>query len=132
MSDWSGPPASANYLAFGYTAVQNDVLVLYGWLFDVSQRTPANAQVLGKRYLGSHGRSRRAQSGARIRGRYHRPVRAANPCSAPRSIFVSNRTGHKEIWMMDPDGSNQQQITHFNSLSIEPAVSPDGIKNCVH
>ena len=28
MTDWSGPPVSANYLAFGYTAVQNDELVL--------------------------------------------------------------------------------------------------------
>ena len=53
MSDWAGPPVSANYLAFGYTAVQNDVLVLSGWLFDLSRGTPANAQVIGKRYLGS-------------------------------------------------------------------------------
>ena len=28
------PPASANYLAFGYTAVQDDQLVLYGWLYN--------------------------------------------------------------------------------------------------
>jgi len=34
----------------------------------------------------------------------------------------------KEIWMMDPDGSNQKQITHFNSLSIQPAISPDSSK----
>ena len=43
MSDWSSPPAQANYLAFGYTAAQNGVLVLYGWLYDLSQDTPANA-----------------------------------------------------------------------------------------
>ena len=42
--------------------------------------------------------------------------------------FVSSRTGHKEIWVMDPDGKNQRQITHFNSISIEPGVSPDGSK----
>ena len=29
---------------------------------------------------------------------------------------------------MDPDGKNQRQITHFNSTSIEPSVSPDGSK----
>jgi TolB protein len=99
LSDWSGPPVNANYLAFGYTAVQNDVLVLSGWLYDLSRGTPANAQVLGKRYLASVDEA-----------------------------FVSNRTGNKEIWMMDPDGSNQRRITHFNSLSIEPAISPDGSK----
>ena len=53
MSDWSGPPASANYLAFGYTAVQNGVFVLRGWLFDLSRGAPANAQVVGNTYLGS-------------------------------------------------------------------------------
>ena len=44
--------------------------------------------------------------------------------------FVSNRTNskQKEIWVMDPDGSNQHQFSHFNSLSIMPAVSPDGTK----
>jgi len=41
---------------------------------------------------------------------------------------VSNRTGHKEVWVMDQDGKNQRQLTRFNSTSIEPTVSPDGSK----
>ena len=53
MQDWSSPPAQANYLAFGYTAVQNGVLVLQGWLFDLRQGYSANAQLIGKRYLGT-------------------------------------------------------------------------------
>ena len=53
MQDWSSPPAQANYLAFGYTAAQNGVLVLQGWLYDLSKDTPANAQLIGKRYLGT-------------------------------------------------------------------------------
>src|SRR5437016_1181890 len=28
LTDWSGPPVNANYLAFGYTAVQNNQIVL--------------------------------------------------------------------------------------------------------
>src|SRR6185312_266043 len=40
--------------------------------------------------------------------------------------FVSSRTGHKEIWAMDYDGQNQHQITHLGSISLSPAVSPDG------
>ena len=40
--------------------------------------------------------------------------------------FVSDRTGHKEIWAMDYDGSNQHQITHLGSISLSPRVSPDG------
>ena len=30
MKEWSNPPVGANYLAFGYTAVQNGRLVLFG------------------------------------------------------------------------------------------------------
>src|SRR5580700_10964915 len=48
MSDWGGPPTSANYLAFGYTGIQNGVFVLRGWLFDLSQSNTTAAQVIGK------------------------------------------------------------------------------------
>ena len=40
--------------------------------------------------------------------------------------FVSDRSGHKEIWAMDYDGSNQHQMTHLGSISLSPRISPDG------
>jgi len=130
MSDWSGPPPNANYLAFGYTAVQNDVLVLYGWLYDLSRATPADAQVIGKRYLGSTD-----EAGARkVAHEFAADILAAfggQSLFGTKIVFVSNRTsgkGNKEIWMMDWDGSNQRQITRFNSLTIQPAISPDSTK----
>src|ERR1022692_167501 len=51
MADWSGPPPQATYLVMGYTAVQNGLFVLRGWLIDLRRDTPANAQVLGKTYI---------------------------------------------------------------------------------
>src|SRR5215469_17403962 len=130
MTDWSGPPPNANYLAFGYTAVQNGVLVLYGWLYDLSRGTPPNAQVIGKRYLGSTD-----EAGARkVAHEFAADILAAfggQSLVGTKIVFASNRGGNaknKEIWMMDWDGSNQRQITHFNSLSIEPAISPDSSK----
>src|SRR4029077_9618304 len=51
LSDWSGPPAQASYLGFGYTAVQNNVLTLYGWLYNVSQSTLQGAQVFRQKYF---------------------------------------------------------------------------------
>jgi TolB protein len=39
--------------------------------------------------------------------------------------FVSSRTGHKEIWVMDYDGANQKEITKLGSISLSPRVSPD-------
>src|SRR5690242_14579030 len=41
LSDWASPPVQAKYLAFGYTAVQNGVLVLRGFLYDVTLAPPA-------------------------------------------------------------------------------------------
>jgi len=52
MKDWSNPPASANYLAFGYAAEQNGVLMLFGNLFDLSRR-----------YSGQRADDRQAVSG---------------------------------------------------------------------
>jgi TolB protein len=127
LSDWSSPPVSANYLAFGYTAIQSNVLVLYGWLFNVGQTSVSQAQVLGKRYFGSPD-----ETGARKTAHEFAADIIAQmggtSLLGTKIYFVSNRTGHKEIWVMDPDGANQHQISHFNSLSIMPAVSPDGTK----
>src|SRR6202030_222490 len=53
LSDWSGPPVSAYYLAAVDTASQTGVLVLYGWVYDLSRGTAAEAQVIKNRYLGS-------------------------------------------------------------------------------
>jgi len=130
LTDWSGPPVSAGYLAFGYTAVVNNVLVLYGNLFDLSRGTAGNAQVLGKQYLAST----LDENGARqVAHQFAADIVAlfgGKPLVGTHIYYVhqaSFRTP-KEIWVMDPDGKNQRQITHFNSLTIEPSVSPDGSK----
>ncbi len=127
LTDWSGPPVSANYLAFGYTAVQGDRLVLFGWFFDVTAPDVAGAQVIGKMYFGSMdeaGARRVAQEfAADILGRF-----GGKSLVGSKIYFTSNRTGAKEIWVMDYDGSNQKQITFYKSISSFPAVSADGTK----
>jgi len=40
--------------------------------------------------------------------------------------FVSKRTGNKEIYIMDYDGANIEQITFDNAINISPRWSPDG------
>jgi TolB protein len=42
--------------------------------------------------------------------------------------FVATRTGRKEIYTADYDGANVKQLTHDNSISVAPALSPDGRK----
>jgi TolB protein len=127
LDDWSGPPVNAVYLAFGYTAVQNDRLVLFGWLYDVTQKDLASAQIIGKLYFGSVDRA-----GARkVAQEFAADILArfgGKSLMGSRIFFVSNRTGSKEIWSMDYDGSNQKQLTFYKTISTFPAVSPDGTK----
>jgi TolB protein len=127
LSDWSSPPVQANFLTAGYTAEQNGQIALYGWLFDVGQPNIANAQVVGKRYFGTLD-----EAGARkVAHEFAADILAhwgATSLFGTKIYFVSDRTGHKELWSMDPDGSNQKQITSFKSISIMPAASPDGSK----
>jgi TolB protein len=125
LTDWSGPPVSASFLAFGYTAVQSGRLVLFGYFYNVTQNDLANAQVIGRLYFGTVD-----EEGAR---KVARDFAAdilqqfgAQSLSGTRIFFVSTRTGGKEIWSMDHDGQNQKQITSYRSISINPTVSLDG------
>lgn len=40
--------------------------------------------------------------------------------------FVGTRSGRKEIYVADADGGNVTQLTHDNSISVAPSLSPDG------
>lgn len=43
-------------------------------------------------------------------------------------VFVNDMTGSKEIYKIDYDGYNLQQLTNNRSINIYPRVSPDGKK----
>jgi TolB protein len=127
LADWSGPPPNANYLAFGYTAEQNNQIVLYGWLFDVRQTNPSSAQLIGKVYLGPLN-----EAGARLVAQQFAAdilkQFGATSLIGTRIYFVSDRTGQKEIWSMNYDGSDQKQFTSYHSITTFPTLSPDGTK----
>jgi TolB protein len=127
LTDWSGPPVNATYLAFGYTAIKESQLVLFGWFYNVSQNDLTNAQVIGKLYFGSideAGARKVAQDfAADILKQF-----GAVSLAGTRIAFVSSRTGNKEIWTMDYDGANQKQFTSYRSISTMPSVSMDGTR----
>src|SRR5712671_2988936 len=125
LTDWSGPPVSANYLAFGYTAVQDNRLVLFGWLFNTGQQDVTTAQVIGKLYFGSLD----AEGAKKVAREFAADILqqfGAKSLAGSKIYFVSDRTGTKEIWSMDYDGSNQKPVTHYKSISSMPAASVDG------
>jgi TolB protein len=40
--------------------------------------------------------------------------------------FIATRSGHKEVYVADYDGTNARQLTHDNTISVHPSISPDG------
>jgi len=125
LTDWASPPVNADYLATGYTAVQNGQLVLFGWFYNVKQPDLANAQVIGKLYFGSSdeagARKVAHEFAADILERF-----GAKSLAGTKVYFTSTRTGNKEIWVMDHDGANQRQVTRLSSITTFAAASPDG------
>lgn len=130
LSDWAAEPVAAGWLAIGYTAVQNGQIVLFGWLYSTAQKDLANAQVFGKVYNGSLD-----DAGVRKVGReFAADILAkfgAKSLVGSRIFYVSNRSGSKEIWTMDYDGSNSKQLTKFASIVTTPALSQDNSKLAV-
>jgi TolB protein len=122
---WNSPPPNAGMLAFGGLGVTNGSLTVQGWLFDV--KNTQSPQILGKQYSGAA-----SEAGARlIAHKFADEIifRLGGGISgiAESSIyFVSDRSGQKEIWAMDYDGSNQHQLTHLGSIALSPRISPDG------
>ncbi len=127
LTDWSAPPANASHLAFGYLAVQNEQLVLFGWLFDVTQQDVSNAQLFGKRYFGPLS----ADGARKVAHEFASDIIVqfgGAPLTASKIYFISDRTGFKEVWSMNPDGSEQKQLTNYRSICTTPAVSADGTR----
>ena len=122
---WSNPPPNASMVAFGNLGVTGGQVAVQGWLFDVkNQQSP---QVLGKQY-----REAATTDNARlIAHRFANEIifrlgGGIQGITESKIFFISDRTGHKEVWEMDYDGANQKQVTRLGQISLSPRVSPDG------
>ena len=51
---------------------------------------------------------------------------SAKPLTTEKIIFTSNRDGNYEIYMMNPDGSQQVRLTNHRSRDSYPILSPTG------
>jgi TolB protein len=121
---WSDPPASAQLVAFGSLSASGNSLEIQAWLSDV--RNASLPPVIGKVYRGE-------ATDAQVRTFAHQfadeiigKLSGGLPGVASTQIaFVSNRSGNKEIWVMDYDGENQRQLTQLHTIALTPRWSPD-------
>jgi TolB protein len=124
---WANEPPKASMLAFGnLDAAQQDIAV-QGWLLDV--KNPSTPPVLAKQY-----REKATEENARIIAHkfaneiIYRLGGGVNGVTESKIVFISNRTGHKEVWQMDYDGNGQHAITSQGSIALSPRISPDNAR----
>ena len=124
LDAWGNPPTNAAMVAFGNLGVSGGQISVFGWLDDV--KNTVSPQVLGKQY-----REDATQDNARlIAHRFADEIIFRLGGGIPgiaesKVVFVSSRSGTKEIWMMDYDGNGERQITKLGSVSLSPRISPD-------
>ena len=46
--------------------------------------------------------------------------------STSKIAFIATRSGKKEVYVGDYDGTNVRQLTHDGVISVHPSISPDG------
>ena len=51
---------------------------------------------------------------------------SAKPLTTEKIIFSSNRNGNSDIYMMNPDGSQQVRLTKHRAADFKPVCSPTG------
>lgn len=127
LTDWSLPPVATNYLGIGYGAEDHGMFVAFGWFYSASPDISSlqQAQVFGKIYTAQLNQEGAVDAGHR----YAADILAifgGKSLVGTRIVFVSNRSGAKEIWVMNWDGADQRQLTRYNSISTFPSASPDG------
>jgi TolB protein len=124
LDAWGNPPPNAAMVAFGNLGKTGDDVAVQGWLFDV--KNTQSPQVLGKQY-----REKATVANARlIAHRFANEIifRLGGGIAGifeSKIVFISQRTGNKEVWMMDWDGGGQTQLTKLGSIALSPRISPD-------
>ncbi len=122
---WGSPPPDAGVVTFGNLGVSNGKVDVQGWLYDV--KNPGAPQILGKQYKEDATPDMARLIAHRFADEIIARLGSGIPGIAESKIFfVSNRSGHKEIWSMDYDGANQKQLTRLGSIALSPRISPDG------
>jgi len=127
FDQWANAPVSTQMLAFGKTEILNSNLVVTAYLYDV--KNPSNPGVLAKRYVATLDEISARQIAHTFANEIVQALGGGLPGIALTKVaFVSKRTGHPEIYVMDYDGFNQHPITSYGSLSLTPRWSSDNNK----
>jgi TolB protein len=122
--NWSAAPANAQYVAFGNLNATAADLNVQAWFYDV--RSSGTAAIISKIYRGQMNDQQVRLFAHQFADEILKQLSGGVPgISTTEIAFISNRSGNKEIWLMDYDGGNQHQLTFMKTISLTPRWSPD-------
>jgi TolB protein len=123
-SDWAAAPANAYMVAYGNITTDGSNLVFAGYLSDV--HNPSSPPAIQKIYRGTATDADARRLAHQFADDIIAFLSGGQPGIAQTKIaYVSTRGGNKEIWVMDYDGANPQQVTRLKSIALTPRWSPD-------
>ena len=123
LADWAAAPSNAAMVAFGTLSVSGGTTTVQAYLDDT--RNSQSPEVLAKQYSDVATVEGTRDIAHRFADEIVERLSGIPGIAETKIFYVSNRSGHKEIWEMDYDGFNQHQLTHLDTISLSPAVSPD-------
>jgi len=120
ISDWQ--TIGSEFLIKSGIQIQGGNIALEMHLYDVL----GTKQILGKRYVA---RSNEAKILAHTMANDIMEVLTGSTgIFFSKLLMVCDKTGTKEIWMTDFDGTNPRQLTHHKTLAFSPAWGPENKK----
>lgn len=120
FKDWRDSGADTLIKA-GFTAGK-DRLTVEARFFDCFKEK----QIVGKKYIGNTDNPRRLMH--YFADQLYEELTGRKGVFTSRILFVSARSGNKEIYLSDYDGKNVVRITRNRSINLSPQWSPDGGK----
>lgn len=124
---WAANPANAYMVAYGNMTVDGTSLAVAGFLSDV--HNPTAPLALQKIYRGDANDKDARKLAHQFADDIIGVLSGGLPGIAQTQIaYVSNKTGNKEIWVMDYDGANQHELSTLKSIALTPRWSPDATR----
>lgn len=120
LSDWTS--IGAEFLIKAETVVENGNLMLEAHLYD----TFGGKEILNKKFISTEADAK--TTGHTLANQIVESLTGMPGIFLTKIAMSCDRTGKKEIYMIDFDGTNPKQVTHHGSIAFAPAWSPDGTK----
>ncbi len=112
----------ADAVVEGRFRLRDKRLIVEVRLFDSIRQT----MIMSKRFIGNPKRPERVAHF--ISERLYEEITGRKGIFTTKLLFVSKRTGNKEIYLSDYDGGHRVPITANRSINLSPKWAPDGTK----